>query len=374
MEGNPRQIIEGDQAQAWLKTGTNPFTFMKGLSGILGPMLLKGLKDTYEACQGEDAIIYSTLGGLAAYHAAEKLGLGVVPAFLQPASPTCEFSNSTFPRWLRLGGPFNRWTYGVSEQLLWRMMGKSLNEARQAVLGLPPLKKAWFAEGHSRRWPILYGYSPSVIPKPADWGDWLHVTGYWFLDPPATWRPPADLIDFLTSGPPPVCIGFGSMNDRDRETVTAIVLDALALARCRGILVSGWGGISSVRLPANVYQIHDVPYSWLYPHVAAVVHHGGAGTTAAGVRAGVPSVIVPFFSDQMFWAERVFRLGAGTKPIPRNRLSAKRLAGAIGLALNDSGIRKRAAELGEQVRAEDGVARAAECFDGLVTRIQPVGR
>ena len=165
--------------------------------------------------------------------------------------------------------------------------------------------------------PILYGYSPAVIPPPADWGADIHVTGYWFLDPAEDWTPDAALTDFLAAGPPPVYVGFGSMSSRNPEATANLILDALARTGQRGIIHAGWGGLQRTDLPASVMMVDGVPFAWLFPRVAAVVHHGGAGTTSAGLRAGVPSVVVPFFGDQPFWAQRVADLGVGPAPIPR---------------------------------------------------------
>jgi sterol 3beta-glucosyltransferase len=201
-----------------------------------------------------------------------------------------------------------------------------------------------------------------VLPKPPEWGDWIHITGYWFLDHPPEWRPSAGLVDFLRSGPPPVYVGFGSMNNRNPEEVTGLALKALARARQRGLLLTGWGGLSQSDLPDDVFKIETIPHDWLFPQMAAVVHHGGIGTLAAGLRAGVPSIVVPYFSDQPFWGQRVAALGVGPPPIPRQSLTAGHLAAAIQLAVGDPGIRARAAALGEKIRAENGVARAVEAF------------
>jgi sterol 3beta-glucosyltransferase len=207
--------------------------------------------------------------------------------------------------------------------------------------------------------PLLYGFSPHVVPRPADWPPNHHVTGYWFLDPDDGWQPPADLAAFLAAGPPPVYIGFGSMANRDPAEAAQIMLDALAQSGQRGVIASGWGGLTPSDLPDRVHMLSSIPHSWLFPRMAAVVHHGGAGTTAAGLRAGVPSIIVPFFGDQPFWGRRVAELGVGPVPIPRRKLTASALADAITRAVTDPAMRARAAALGEQIRAEDGIAAAA---------------
>ncbi len=206
----------------------------------------------------------------------------------------------------------------------------------------------------------MLGYSPLVLPPPADWPEWVHVTGYWFLDAPHSWQPPAALLDFLEAGPPPVYIGFGSMTNRQAEEAIGIALKALERAKQRGIIATGWGALSNATLPGSIFKIEDVPHDWLFPRVAAVVHHAGCGTTGAGLRAGVPTVPVPFIADQPFWAERVHRLGVATRPIPRKRLTAENLAAAITTAVTDPSLRACAADLGARIRAEDGVGNAVQ--------------
>jgi UDP:flavonoid glycosyltransferase YjiC (YdhE family) len=170
---------------------------------------------------------------------------------------------------------------------------------------------------------------------------------------------------FLAAGAPPVYIGFGSMANRSPQKVAHLVPEALELSGQRGILAAGWGGLAQANLPDHIFALDAIPHAWLFPRVAAVVHHGGAGTTAAGFRAGVPSILVPFTGDQPFWARRVTELGVGPQPIPRRKLTAERLASAIAAATTDQNMRARAAALGERIRAEDGVARAIEMIESF---------
>jgi sterol 3beta-glucosyltransferase len=213
---------------------------------------------------------------------------------------------------------------------------------------------------HAGHLPLLYCYSPSIVPAASDWNNCNHVTGCWFLDREAEWQPPCELVDFLQAGPAPVYVGFGSMHSSNPQEVTEMVLQALARAKQRGILQTGRGGLSNADLPDDVFAVNSIPHDWLFPQMAAVVHHGGSGTTAAGLRAGMPTVIIPFFADQPFWGARVFELGAGPAPIPKKRLTLERLADAIRAATCDEVIRGRASALGERIRAEDGVTQAVE--------------
>lgn len=186
------------------------------------------------------------------------------------------------------------------------------------------------------------------------------ITGYWSLDEAPDWRPPARLVEFLESGPPPVYVGFGSMAHRNPQQTTQLVHKALQRSGQRGVLATGWGALSGAQWPhtSDLFMLDSIPHSWLFPRMAAVVHHGGSGTTGAGLRAGVPSVLVPHAGDQPFWARRVADLGVGPRPIPRRRLTAERLAAAIARAVRDEEMRARAAAVGQRIRAEDGVGQA----------------
>jgi UDP:flavonoid glycosyltransferase YjiC (YdhE family) len=193
----------------------------------------------------------------------------------------------------------------------------------------------------------------------------MHVTGYWFLDHSPGWVPPDDLVDFLGSGPPPVFVGFGSNPFPEPEAATKLVVRALARAGRRGVVIAGSSGLATGRLADEVLSVDSVPHNWLFSQVCAAVHHGGAGVTGAALRAGLPSVVVPVLVDQPFWAQRVFRLGAGPRPIPAKQLTEDALASAIR-ATASTEMRRRAAALGEQIRGEDGVARAVEVIQTYV--------
>jgi UDP:flavonoid glycosyltransferase YjiC (YdhE family) len=185
------------------------------------------------------------------------------------------------------------------------------------------------------------------------------------LDPPLDWSPPPALVDFLNAGAPPVYVGFGSMSSRDPRATANLVLQALQRTGQRALLLSGWAGLQPADLPPHVFPLDALPHAWLFPRVAAIVHHGGAGTTGAALRAGVPSIVIPFFGDQPFWGHRVAELGAGPRPIPRRQLTPDRLATAIQTAVTDTAMRQRAVAVGAAIQAEDGLARAVEVISRL---------
>jgi UDP:flavonoid glycosyltransferase YjiC (YdhE family) len=165
-----------------------------------------------------------------------------------------------------------------------------------------------------------------------------------------------------------VYIGFGSMSNRNPEQTADLVIQALSLTGQRAILLSGWGGLQKANIPDSIFMIDSIPHSWLFPRMSAVIHHGGASTTAAGLQAGIPSVIIPFFGDQPFWGRRVAELGVGAKPIPRKRLTAERLANAIQEVITNVNMRQRAAKLGNQIQAENGIESAVEILNDLEKR------
>lgn len=314
---------------------------------------------------GSDLIVAGMSGLAGGFSIAEKLGIPAIHAYLYPLTPTRAFAGPLAPA-RSLGGPLNRLSFHVTRQLLWQTV-RDGDVATRRELGLPA--GSWwgpFGNLQRQQMPILYGYSRHVLPRPSDWDESIHVTGYWFLDSAPDWAPPPDLAAFLAAGPPPVYIGFGSMGNRDPEEVTRLALAALAQSGQRGLLASGWGGMGDADLPDSVHVIKAAPHSWLFPKMAAVVHHGGAGTTAAGLGSGVPSIVVPFFGDQPFWGRHVEALGVGPAPIPRRRLTAQRLAEAISRAVGDAEMRRRAAELGERIRAEDGVGAAVALVQRVV--------
>lgn len=364
--GDPRETVESELGQKWLATGSNMLGFVKRMAELMRPMMVRATSDCLNACKDADLVLYSILGWLSAHSVVEKLGIPGSAALLQPVTPTRHFPSFAYPMRANLGALHNRVTYVVGEQLYWLTFRGAMNRARTEVLGLQPLPFA-SPTRHLRQLelPVFYGYSPAVLERPPDWPSSIHVTGYWFLDQATGWEPGADLIDFLAAGPPPVYVGFGSMHDRGAGQITKTVVDALSRAGLRGIVHAGWGALSHEDLPDHVFPVGALPHEWLFPRLAAVVHHGGAGTTAAGLRAGVPSIVVPFFGDQYFWGGRVAALGAGPKPIPVRRLSPDRLANALRTATTDPRIREASGRIGALIRAENGVERVVALLERL---------
>lgn len=369
VRGNVQDVVESQEMRELLEKG-NFLAITARTAKEAQRAAIQWAEDGLGACQGMDLLLAGIGGLYIGLALAEKLGLLFIQAYYVPFTPTTAFPGALLPVPLpRLGGSFNRLSHHLTRQMMWQGFRSADQQARQQVLSLPtaPLLGPYKTD-RLRRSPILYGFSPAVIPKPADWDENIHVTGYWFLDPAADWTPPLALTEFLQAGPRPVYIGFGSMSSRKPEETTELVLQALAQVQQRAILLSGWEGLSKANLPDNVFVVDSIFHSWLFPRVAAVVHHGGAGTTAAGLRAGVPTVVIPFFGDQPFWGQRVADLGVGPAPIPRKKLTVERLAQAIQQAVTDQTLRQRAANLGSKIRAEDGVARAVAVVQQMEKR------
>jgi sterol 3beta-glucosyltransferase len=373
LSGNVQAVVESPEMRAKLETGN--FLAVMGLAAkAMQAAALLWAEEGLEACREVD-LIMAGLGGLFVGIAiAEKLGLPLMQAHYVPFTPTGAFPGALLPPQIaRLGPAANRLSHHLTRQVMWQQARSADGPARQRVLGLPPAP-FWgpYRARPLQGMPVLYGISPAVIAKPADWDANTHVTGFWFSEAGAdpAWTPPPAVQAFLEAGAPPVYVGFGSMTTRQPEETARLVVQALAQTGQRAILVSGWGGLQAEALPDNVLVLESIPHDWLFQRVAAVVHHGGAGTTAAGLRAGVPSIVIPFFADQPFWGQRVADLGVGPQPIPRARLTVQRLAAAINAAVTDADLRGRAAALGATIRAEDGVARAVAVVGALEAQRQ----
>jgi len=317
-------------------------------------------KDLFAGCEGSDAILYHP-GPSIAYFIARHLGVPSILASPFPMTPTREYPALIFYDKPRLGKGFNYLTHKVFEQIMWMAANGSIKGFWKEKFGHNPEDLAPpFGRQTLPTHPTIVSVSNHVFPQPTDYPPHVHHTGYWFLDD-ENWTPPADLLNFLNNGAPPVYVGFGSLgNLKTAEQSTRTVINALQLSGQRGVLATGWSGMSKMDiLPDNIFILESAPHSWLFPRMAAVVHHGGAGTTAAGLRAGVPSVIVPHSNDQFAWGRRVWELGVGAKPIPRKKLTSQNLADAIRFALKDD-VKAKAKDLADRIQAERGAEAAAQ--------------
>ncbi len=313
------------------------------------------LQQAIDAGRGCDVIIVSGLAVFAGLSAAEALRVPAIGAMLIPISPTSAFASPFLP--FTPPRLFNRASHTLFEQLSWRLFRNATNRAR-AQAGLPPRRALWADH------PMLYGVSPTLVPRPDDWPDNAHVCGQWIPPLADAFVPPDDLLAFLDAGEPPVYVGFGSMAGFDNARLVDAVAGALGTRRA--LFNAGWTGIDTTMLPGNFHAIGHVPHDWLLPRCALAIHHGGSGTTHSACRAGIPSVIVPFAGDQFFWNARLRDAGVMAHALKGASITASVLRDAVAYAGTDA-ARQRAAALGQAMRSEDGCATAVRRVERYAT-------
>lgn len=364
-----QSMMMGEGGHEWIEHGNHPIKQAQVMKKLLDQHGLAMMRDAWIACQDAEVIVSSFTSDIYAASIAEKLHAKHISTPLQPALVATRSGMATQQPPLPNRVSFINYLFGkwIMEPFGWRLMGASNNRFRQETLGLPAQTVG--ENRHAlRRMLVVQGFSAHVVPHPSDWPPNIHTAGYWFLDEDQTWQPPQALLEFLNAGDPPVYVGFGSMTGRNPQTLTHIIVDAIAQSKQRAILQAGWAGIGETQLPSHIFLLDVAPHSWLFPRMSAVVHHGGAGTTAESLRAGVPPVIVPHMADQPFWGSRVAALGVGPAPIRRDRLTVENLTSAIRQTTGDPRMRELAAELGAKIREEDGVGIAIEVIEAFLAR------
>lgn len=312
-----------------------------------------------------DLILNQLPGALFSVDITEKFGVPTWQVGTIPLVQTRSFPVMGAPSWLgRLPGA-NRASYRAAELLGTPLIAALVTKWRQEVLGLPALR--WFRIAGDQRRRVsrtLLGISPRVVERPDDWSADVHLTGYWF-NSPADWNPDSDLKQFLEDGSPPIFVGFGSMPVRDPARVTEDILGAASELGERVVLHRGWGGMGVGALPETVYPVDDIPYSWLFPRMKLLVHHGGAGTTAEAVRSGRPSLVVPFAFDQFYWGGLLKELGVAVAPLPFREWSRERLVRRLTAGLASSSLEAAGQRLARKVREEDGFRAAVDLIGDL---------
>ena len=354
--------LEGDMAAELaaampsMERGAGPAEIGRMIRGFAQRHTAGWMRTVLDAAPDTDVILPAGLAVYVGLSVAEHLGVPVVGIGLQPVMPTGDFPSAFLPAW-RMPRWANRLSHRLVLALMWRAFRSATNAARRDVAGQPRRRAEW------RGYPILFGISPTLMPRPRDWPDRYEVTGHWSTPLDPAWRPDPALDAFLSAGDAPIYVGFGSMLGFDRAKAERAVLDGLAGRRA--VIASGAVGLGEGTLPPNALRIGATPHDWLFPRMHVVVHHGGAGTTHAAARAGVPSVVVPFGGDQAFWAARAHKLGIAAAPLAHRALGGPALKARIDYA-SAAHVQRWTREIGEAVRAEDGIATAVAALERIV--------
>lgn len=370
--GDPQEIVRQGDGLAWINSGSNIFQLSRGLYRVADKIFDEAFSNCLDLCRDAQLIIASRLAVIPATVIAHQTGARCIPAYVQPAHPMGAFPSIFIPFDVSFGSTGNRWSHILTEQVYWLLFR--------------PLLKRWQAQFRGRNEaqvlgmlaprPMIHGpgllaVSPVVVPSSDE--DPVRPSGYWVLDNSASWCPPPALVDFISAGSRPICIGFGSMCVPTPEDLAEIVRTAVKQARIRAIVLAGWGALQAITPDEDIFVLEQAPHAWLLPQVKMMIHHGGAGTVAACLRAGIPSVVVPFFADHMFWARRLSTLGVAPTSIPESHLTAARLASSIEQVSTNPNFGRRAARLAHRILAEDGPGEAIRVIDRVVVGpIDPV--
>ena len=373
ISGNVQEAINSAEARGALETSETSFSFLMEVRQKAAPLVLTAVQEILEACKDADHLMCTPLTLHLTFFLAQELSKPISIGCVNPAGPTRYFHNVAVPPpapWLPgfAKSAYNVTSHLIIGDLIWMGERPFLHAAWKQVFGhgLPfrePLTSAF-----KKQPPLLLNaYSKYVLPKPADWSPVQLVTGYWFLKPIHAWQPQPELEKFLAAGEKPIYIGFGSMNSNEYKNgaLKNMILEAVQRTGQRAVVLNAGLGLKQEELPENIFATEPVSFDYLFPKMAALVHHGGAGTTAIGLKAGVPSVITPLIFDQRFWAWCAERTGAATPPIAWNKLNATNLADSISLAVSDSTIKNKAQEIGKRISEENGVEEAVNLFNGF---------
>ncbi len=357
----PFIALEGDMsaelefAMPSVERGAGPVALGRIVTAFAQRHTAAWMRKVLEHSGDADVILPAGLAVYVGLSCAEHLHLPAIGVGLQPVMPTGDFPSVFLPAW-RLPRWANRLSHRIILAAMWRAFRDATNLARLEVAGQAPRRVEWSG------YPILFGISPTLLPRPRDWPDRYAVTGHWTTPIDPHWQPDTALVEFLAAGEPPVYVGFGSMLGFDRARAQRAVREALAGRRA--LIADGAVGLGDRAWPDDVLRIGPTPHQWLFPRVSVVVHHGGAGTTHAAAQAGVPSVVIPFGGDQAFWAARAHALGIAAEPLAHRALTGAALKARVDRA-SESDLRQRASLVGESIRHEDGIRTAVGALESL---------
>lgn len=362
--------VDGDPAELMricVENGMFTYSFLREASVKFRGWIDELLTSAWKACQDTDILIESP-SAMAGIHIAEALGIPYFRAFAMPWTRTRAYPHAFAVPEHKMGGAYNYITYVMFDNIFWKATAGQINRWRKKELGL---RSTSLDKLQPNKVPFLYNFSPSVVVPPLDFSDWIRVTGYWFLDEASDWSPPNALIKFIARARADekkiVYIGFGSIVVSDPAALTKTVVQSVLKADVRCILSKGWSdrlgnrdaSVTEVPLPPEIHQITSAPHDWLFKQIDAAVHHGGAGTTGASLRAGLPTIIKPFFGDQFFFGSRIEDLGVG---ICMKKVNVSVFSRALWEATHSQRMITKARVVGEQIRKEDGVGTAVKAI------------
>jgi len=335
--------------------GANPIRMVRAMNDYLVSIADQVARQAFAACEDADLIVHSFLFTTGGHSFSRRRGIPDVSVQTFPIfAPTRDIPPVSMAG--MSPGTLSYFFHWLTTQIFWHGGNLGYRRLRKADPDTFNFKLYWpFNEDGNRvRTPLVIACSPTVLPRPDDWtASYIHITGYLFLDTPDSYQPPSALTNFISTGEPPVCVTFGSTVHRDAENIYRAVLAALEQTNNRAIILSGWGDLQNISLPESILVLDGAPHDWLLPRCKAVIHHGGAGTTAAGLRSGIPNLVVSFAADQPFWGKHVHAIGAGPRPIPVKKLTAEKLVAALAEADGDA-IRSSAQAAGMKIRKERG--------------------
>jgi sterol 3beta-glucosyltransferase len=370
LDDEPREFFQAEGGNKLLDVGTNPARFAELLAQRIAESTPLYIQRSQKVCQEADLIIAAFPCFLIGHALAEKFQKRLILTMLQPMmlSTTAfpEPPDIGLPQWPRsLGKMLNQRSHRKAQQGFGQMFLPSANAARRSLLNLPSLPDSFYASLPDAVECILCGYSSLLVPKPADWSEKIHLTGFWTLKHQQDWQPESELVDFLRAGSAPIYIGFGSMRSYQPLETVELVEEALTQIGQRGILLVDPDAYTTHRRSDTLYLTNETAHDWLFPQMQAIVHHGGAGTTAASLQAGRPTVIVPSIAEQFFWGTLVARIGIGPYPVHRAQLTARKLAQRLEAVLHNAEMKQRARDLGKHLRSENGVEQAVNAIHSL---------
>ncbi|HET8842028.1 MAG TPA: glycosyltransferase [Ktedonobacteraceae bacterium] len=370
LDDEPKEFFQAEGGNKLLNQGTHPSRFFQMLAQRITSATPLYIQHSQEACRDADTIIAAFPCFLVGHALAEKYQKRLVMSMLQPMM----LSTAAFPEPADLQFPqkpflfrkaFNQRSHSKAQQSFGQMFLPSANLARKSLLNLPPLSPSFYTRLPDAAKLILCGFSSLLVSKPVDWNEKICLTGFWMLKHHEAWQPENELVDFLHAGSTPIYIGFGSMRSYQPVETVEIVEEALTQIGQRGILLVDPNVYSTQKRSDTLYLTTGTAHDWLFPRMQAIVHHGGAGTTAAGLQAGVPAIVVPSIADQWFWGSQVARIGAGPQPIDRMQLTAKKLAEQLARLLQNPGMRQKAKAISAHLGRENGVVQAVKTMNAI---------